>query len=119
MTFDPTKPVQTRNGLPARIICANVLGDYPIIALILEDGEERAHTYTAHGSFFGVGSSKFDLVNIPERKEVYFNWYGYKGAHPSRADADKNCTGGRKGVLKIVIENDKPVSIEYEEVNNV
>jgi len=32
--FDPSKPVQTRDGLPARIICTDAKCDFPIIGLI-------------------------------------------------------------------------------------
>lgn len=32
--FDPTKPVQTRDGRKARIICTDAKGVLPIIALV-------------------------------------------------------------------------------------
>ena len=31
--FDPTKPVQCRNGRKARIICTDAKGEYSIFAL--------------------------------------------------------------------------------------
>ena len=43
--FDPTKPVQTRDGREARIICTDVerKGDWPIVALIKTSDGERPY----------------------------------------------------------------------------
>src|SRR6478609_6396521 len=74
--FDVTKPVQTRDGRKARIVCTNFKnGKYPIIALItLEDrGEEEIYRYTASGNYYHEDvNNGNDLINIPEEKVFYF-----------------------------------------------
>lgn len=73
-TFDPTKPVQTRDGRKARIIStdAKVFCDgvpQPILALVeVCDGKEDAVSYCLNGNYF-PHSKDFcdsDLINIPE-----------------------------------------------------
>jgi hypothetical protein len=75
--FDPTKPVQTRDGRKARIICTDrafvsASGEsWPIIALISSgDGKEHAYYYQNDGGapHLNAGHS---LVNIPEVKKQY------------------------------------------------
>ena len=94
--FDPTKPVQTRDGRPARIICTDKDQlQYSIVALVRDlSGVEVAKSYTATGQYHsGAGAlSSSDLVNIPERREMWLNVYpsGNVGAgFPSRARADE------------------------------
>lgn len=68
MTFDPTKPVQTRDGRKARIICTDRVGiGSKIIALILEGHGEEAHAYKDDGSFWYADECHDyrDLINIP------------------------------------------------------
>lgn len=85
-TFDPTKPCRTLDGRPARIVCTDAPGAYPILALVpsrhypersspmLFDTEGNAppQWYGADGrtrSRFGmdVGNRPWDLENLPER----------------------------------------------------
>lgn len=73
-TFDPTKPVQTRDGRKARIICTDAKGNYPIIYLTNSDGDnELARHATKDGINFH--SSKYDLINIPTKVERWINVY--------------------------------------------
>ena len=66
MTFDPTKPVRTRSGREARIVCTDVKGNQNILALILDhDGEESAEYFDSDGKYFGGTESVYDLINIP------------------------------------------------------
>lgn len=70
--FDPTKPVQTRSGLKARIICTDRNHPkYPIVALVEDDGIESAIYVTKEGThMFNPGYNTaytLDLINIPER----------------------------------------------------
>jgi len=79
MTFDPTKPVQTRDGRPARIICIDVVGDRPILALIKEadDGAELSKHYYKNGIWSGAGhETADDLVNVTEQ-----NFTADRGPH--------------------------------------
>jgi hypothetical protein len=73
--FDPTKPVQTRDGRKARIICTNVLGNFPILALIEYIGHnntllEIAHSYHSDGKVGYDDADGGDLVNIPQKRWV-------------------------------------------------
>ena len=84
-TFDPTKPVRTRAGLEARILCTDAparagLVGYPIIALVFHPGagcsvenytsDCSVENYTSDGRFHkesirGERDSGWDLVNVP------------------------------------------------------
>ena len=65
--FDLTQPVRTRDGRPARIICTDVQGDYPILALVtLAAGTEFPQTYLAGGHVAPAPHRHcHDLINIP------------------------------------------------------
>ena len=50
MTFDPTKPVQTRDGRKARIICTDLNNPaFRIVAVIDHPGGEYVETYYSNG----------------------------------------------------------------------
>jgi hypothetical protein len=69
MTLDPSKPVQTADGRPARIICTDRDGSYPIVALV--GAEQKPLTFTANGEQFNpeyVSSDGVVLVNTVEKK---------------------------------------------------
>lgn len=78
--FDPTKPVQTRDGRAARIICTDrkdsaMKNTCPIVALVTEKtGAESYAQYQLNGrsSIFTVDSD-VDLINIP--KQAWVNFY--------------------------------------------
>jgi len=55
--------VKTRNGYPARIICDDALGKFPIVALIELLGGEQACWYTDEG-IDKDDASNFDLVEV-------------------------------------------------------
>lgn len=91
MTFDPTKPVRTRDGRPARIICVDRQNKYPIVALVTEAGQELVCLFTRAGKNYAIGpESDEDLVNIPQRHERWIV-VGHGGdsvvLHRSEADA--------------------------------
>lgn len=73
-TFNPNKPVQTRDGREARIIASDVQAEYPIIAAIKNvDGSEFIETYKVDGaspyaSCYTYCEDVVDLVNVPEKK---------------------------------------------------
>lgn len=72
-SFDPTKPVQTRNGKCARIISTDVDNKiFPIVALTYGiDGEEICASYMIDGKYFTHGEeSDLDLINISEPKPL-------------------------------------------------
>lgn len=73
MTFDPTKPVQTRDGRKARILCTDAEEPTPIVALVTGryiSGEFVAK-FRTDGSFHLKGSEETDLINVPEEETLY------------------------------------------------
>lgn len=76
--FDPTKPVQTRAGHPARIVVTDAdHATYPIVALVRsDDGQyELAAMYTAEGLHVDGFKTPHDLVNVPETTIRYMNLF--------------------------------------------
>lgn len=68
------KPVCTRDGRKARIICFDRVGDFPIVALTDDRDykEEGVNLYDINGK----GSNEcFDLMMLPEKKEGWVNVY--------------------------------------------
>ena len=99
--FDPTKPVQTRDGRKARIICTDRdFTGYSIVALIkTESEEERIEAYRSDGSrkFY---RDDLDLINVPEKVTMYVNVYrdadhkiGCGYAYTTEEHARKNAVG--------------------------
>lgn len=93
--FDPTKPVQTRDGRKARIVCTDAARPkFPIVALLTcrDSVTEFPYTYTSCGKFFsGSSESDADLVNMLEQRVVDFwlNLYpdGALERHGNEAEA--------------------------------
>ena len=64
------KPVCTRDGRKARIICFDRKGNTPIVALIERvDGIENLQCFYNDGKCFNDSTSDIDLMMLPERKE--------------------------------------------------
>lgn len=81
MTFDPTKPVQTRDGRPARIICTDREYDLPIIALT-KNSEGYDMIIQCHTDGFQLRNKepdRNDLVNVP--RTMYLNLYMTKDTY--------------------------------------
>jgi len=85
ITFDPTKPVQTRYGDKVRILCDNLKGDKPICAAVDMGLAENIGFYNADGKFNykdGTSNPILDLINIPEPKPIDIHVGGiYKTKH--------------------------------------
>ncbi|MCL1615085.1 hypothetical protein M3090_01495 [Bacteroides sp. ET71] len=73
------KPVCTRDGRKARIICFDRKGYdmFPIVALIMNgDRESDIYTYRPNGTWDNSGNeSDKDLMMLPEKKEGWVNVY--------------------------------------------
>ena len=73
------KPVCTRDGRKARIICFDAKGTHPIIALVSDpdiESEEIPFCYTNDGFYNNPNcESKNDLMMLPEKKEGWVNVY--------------------------------------------
>lgn len=123
MTFDPTKPVQTRDGRKARIICTDAKNKlYPVVALILwPDGEEEIETYTLEGrSCVGHERDRInDLINVPETKSWWMNAYP-EGPGMPRASRELSAQEGRAfervGIIELRMCDGKLVEAIQHEV---
>lgn len=69
--IDFTKPVQTRDGRPVRILCTDrkdSLSSETIVGLVEDHEGEAIYTWNANGSYFGTDDEECsdDLINGPE-----------------------------------------------------
>ena len=105
------KPVCTRDGRKARIICFDRKGIYSIVALI--DGEqENIQSYTNNGRLRCTDlESELDLMMLPEKHEGWINviknqdnYYYCKGVFDTEEHArnnEANYTGLAVATVKI------------------
>ena len=69
------KPVCTRDGRKARIICFDRNHQYPVVALIeCKDGEEMIAAFTKDGET-DYEPKNHGLMMLPEKKEMWINIY--------------------------------------------
>lgn len=101
-TFDSTKPVKTRDGHKARIICTDARGELPVIALI--GATEEIYRYYAGGKYYPDDEHKLDLVNVPAKQEGWVNVYPGRTLgwpHHTKAEADEDADRGRIACVHI------------------
>ena len=124
--FDPTKPVQTRDGRKARIICTDRKHrDGAIIALISypegtpHEGEEFPITYYDDGMYRPC-PMPLDLVNIPKVTTKISNVYrhptkGTKGLWSDYPGVEKKDMPYSEyiGYLEWKFEDGEPVSAKF------
>ena len=121
MTFDPTKPVQTRDGKKARIKATDLANpEYPIVALVTDNtpgGLEYPIIYTRDGFKYSTRKeTQDDLINIPERikREVWINVYpegssidGGVSPYSQKSKADEYAHRERLACVRVVIDCEK------------
>lgn len=118
--FDPTKPVQTRDGRKARIVCVDVKTSsrfpYPILALITNPSGEES---TAYFTDEGCASKRFDaeerldsrdLINIPVKHKRVFWVNFYEDSLYIHSDA-----GAARRFSSPTLLATKRIEIEFEE----
>lgn len=73
------KPVCTRDGRKARIICFDLKNEeYPIVAAIGNDSSETLLCYTINGEIVkGNYKSDKDLMMLPEKRKGWINIHQY------------------------------------------
>lgn len=105
--LDLTKPVQTRDGRTARIICtdAKTSSGFPIIALVADaSGNEFLVSHTSDG-YYNSSKDKHNnnLINIPEKHEMWVNCYPGLTARDylTRKAADYAATPARIACVKV------------------
>lgn len=108
------KPVCTRDGRKARIICFDAKCDKPIVALIYDYNKETVLQYLENGRFFVDQIDRYDLMMLPEKKEGWVNVYksynvGKKipciaSIYPTKEEAKKSSVVGFDYVDTVKIE---------------
>lgn len=114
--FDPTKPVQTRDGRPARIICTDSKCNYsgvpqPIVAEVQVHNSSEftltTHNETGH-LWPDCRPSGNDLVNIPVKHTgtIWINFYPgpYGYVFNSKKIADECAGSDRIACKEVTIE---------------
>ena len=89
------KPVCTRDGRKARIICFNAKRDAPIIALVTTNyGKEIPYDYSLDGLSANSENEDNDLMMLREKHEGWVNVFKTPGGrttigclHPTREEA--------------------------------
>ena len=110
--LDLSKPLKTKDGRPVRIISREAKGTYPVIGLIMFDGEEVPKSYTEDGAYSAHGTGSFDLENVPEPEmvregwaNIYGDWVGSVCGTKELADYKALCAGvPRLACVKVEIK---------------
>ncbi len=126
--FDPTKPVQTRDGRKARILCTDFKDVWPIVAAVTTNTDIEVIRYYREGGLVARNCGPLsamsaltdslldpdDLINIPERTSrwVFINPYvGFDSKVQLLCDGPlMNGEGVAK--LEIIFEDGKPVDVK-------
>ena len=114
------KPVCTRDGRKARIVCFDAKGDKPIISLVEAKGNkdaliEEVERYFINGHpVFEVRETNNDLMMLPEKKEGWVNIYYDGGTYYSKYiyKTEKEATGQADTISPNHVAT---VKIEWEE----
>lgn len=87
MTFDPTKPVQTRDGRKARVLATDIRAARAIVAAVELNDEEIVQCFNRDGRILNSWTEHSDdLINAPEKRTEmwWFNFYLNRGPHLHR-----------------------------------
>ena len=72
---NPSQKVITRDGREVRIICTDVKGEYPIMALIPDKQQELTYRYLRNGRQLTYTDSPLDLCFPTTKREGWVNIY--------------------------------------------
>ena len=98
------KPVCTRDGRKARIICFDKKGAYPIVALVNDYNEEEyIKNYDEFGKKFIGGETSDDLMMLPEKKEGWINVYKER-CYETKEEAIRHIAPGTHYIDTIRVE---------------
>jgi hypothetical protein len=92
------KPVCTRNGRRARIICFDRKFyhdgyNYPIVAMVNDNDNELVHPYTQDGLLVGNMEDELDLMMLPEKKEGWAKVRKDINLYDTKEEADRKMIG--------------------------
>lgn len=129
--FDPSKPVQTRDGRKARILCTDKVCDTSwspdvstIVALVMhEAGVEIVNGYYEDGRRYRNNQSLSDLVNVPEKKFEYYRMWRddlstYTSRYPALSEEIARANKGFGpnnyiGILEVLVVDKNVVSTRF------
>lgn len=122
--FDPKKPVQTRDGRPARILCTDRIGNQPIVALLINDSGSEYTVYRKLNGTREDGEESLlgndDLINVPERKSKWQTvarkngWLFGRFSSKEVAIKAESAALDVLGHLRFDYEDDVIVKVEFE-----
>ena len=72
---NPSKKVVTRDGRAVRIVCTDVKGEHPIMALIPDKQQELTYRYLRNGRQLTYTDSPLDLCFPTTKKDGWVNIY--------------------------------------------
>ena len=72
---NPNQKVVTRDGREVRIVCTDVKGEHPIMALIPDKQQELTYRYLRNGRQLTYTDSPLDLCFPTTKKEGWVNIY--------------------------------------------
>ena len=97
------KPVCTRDGRKARIICFDRDWDMHIVALVTDPLGESVHYYLSNGKVDFDKQNDEDLMMLPEKRIGWININKDTGLFKSKEEAERDCT-----------KDYVPVRVEFE-----
>lgn len=119
-SLDLSKPVQTRDGRKARIIATDLAGNQPLAVAVTDpSGNEWLSCFSLDGAYYVHKTSLApeDLVNAPDVKIVWFNWYpayqrfDFNDPWTTSLEVAKNNRKSGGVTLQVTIEDGIPVAI--------
>lgn len=127
--LDVTKPVTTRDGRPARIICTDRkgLGDFDLIVLVngcTISSSEMILCYSNNGTLYADGdlTGRNDLINVVEKTSTWQNMYPSDGGSTAKSKAEAYGQAVKQsliGYLRRDYEDGVFVSATFEPVEEV
>lgn len=72
--LDLTKPVQTRGGLPVRILATDLRSDCPVVGIVSYPDYDSVESWALSGKYIPDDNDEyeFDLVSVPVEVRRYF-----------------------------------------------
>ena len=98
------KPVRTRDGRKARIICFDRESVASIVALIMDNnGREEIHSYYEDGKSARTQEYRYDLMMLPEKRKGWINVHQYD-VYKTKEEAEAKVSDKANYLTTIEIE---------------